>query len=49
MIDEECKCDIRTKLAGDGCHVCNPGRHDYLAIDAEAYIDDQDDDKSEEE
>jgi hypothetical protein len=25
----ECKCDMRTKLVGDGCEVCNPG----LALD----------------
>ena len=27
---EDCKCDMRTKLVGDGCSVCNPELHKEL-------------------
>ena len=26
--ERTCKCDLRTKLVGDGCEICNPGRYD---------------------
>lgn len=34
----ECKCDLRTRLVGDGCSICNPERWADL-------LSDQDDDK----
>lgn len=30
---DECKCDMRTKLVGDGCYVCNPQLALDIAID----------------
>ena len=30
-----CKCDLRTRLVGDGCEVCNPGLAAELAQQAE--------------
>ena len=30
----ECKCDMRTKLIGDGCEACNPGLALDMALDA---------------
>jgi len=30
----KCECSLRTKLAGDGCHICNPEYWaDMLAAD----------------
>ena len=28
MSENKCKCDLRTKLVGDGCRYCNP--QDYI-------------------
>jgi hypothetical protein len=28
MRENKCKCDLRTKLVGDGCRYCNP--QDYI-------------------
>jgi len=28
-----CKCDMRTKMVGDGCSICNPDLRDQIAID----------------
>jgi hypothetical protein len=37
---KKCKCDLRTKLVGDGCDICNP----ELALDhARDYIKDLED------
>lgn len=38
----ECKCDLRTKLVGDGCEACNPElandiQRDLFEQDAMAY------------
>ncbi|VVE53368.1 hypothetical protein PCO31111_04884 [Pandoraea communis] len=44
--ERECKCDTRTKLAGDGCDVCNPQRADDLnerAADAQQVAGESDD------
>lgn len=30
-----CRCDIRTRLVGDGCDVCNPDLAAKLAADNE--------------
>ena len=28
-----CECDLRTKLVGDGCHICNPDLSADIAAD----------------
>ena len=38
----DCKCDMRTKLVGDGCHVCNPKLAADIGDDDVADIGDDD-------
>ena len=32
---QKCNCSMRTKLVGDGCRTCNPGRFEYLDSEEE--------------
>ena len=41
MSENKCKCDLRTKLVGDGCRYCNPQHYiDHLhdALDARDWV-----------
>jgi len=29
----DCNCDMRTKLVGDGCSICNPDMAEKIALD----------------
>lgn len=33
----DCKCDLRTKLVGDGCQYCNPELAAQIAVDSARY------------
>lgn len=35
-MNRECQCSMRTKLAGDGCEVCNPDRFNAVREDGYA-------------